>query len=211
VSDPSAGCCPCCDAGAYAASADWPADVSRRLYEQLAEIGFAGRTVLEIGCGYGRLLVGALLAGASSATGVELDDDALDETRKRAEEAGVGDRISLIEGDGAVVELARHDMVVLDRVICCYDDVDRLVDQATRAAGSIVAMTVPESRGPAGSRNRIVYAVGAILDRIRGEEPVYLHDIRRIESRLAAAGFRTARGERTGKWYVGVHVRGVSG
>jgi Ribosomal protein L11 methylase len=199
--------CPCCDEGGYAASTDWPSDVSRLLYERLEQLGFAGRSVLEIGCGYGRLLVGAVLAGAPSVTGVELDPEALEEARKRAEEAEVSARCTLLPGDGAELELAPHDLVVLDRVICCYADGDRLVERSVALAGGAYAMTVPESRGPRGAWNRVVYAVGDLLDRLRGKDRVYLHDVRRIERRLAAAGFQLHCADRLGKWYLGIHLR----
>lgn len=199
--------CPCCDEGGYAASTDWPSDVSRLLYERLEQLGFAGRSVLEIGCGYGRLLVGALLAGTPSATGVELDPEALEEARERADEAGVGARCTLLAGDGAELELTPHDLVVLDRVICCYADADRLVERSLALAGSAYAVTIPESRGLHGAWNRVVYPVGDLLDRLRGEDRVYFHDVRRIETLLTAAGFQLHRADRVGKWYLGIYLR----
>ncbi|HYM51995.1 MAG TPA: methyltransferase domain-containing protein [Candidatus Dormibacteraeota bacterium] len=197
----------CCDAPGYAELADWPSDVSRLLYERLAGLGFAGRSVLEIGCGYGRLLVGALVAGARLATGVELDSEALEEARERAEEAGVGAHGTFLEGDGAELELAPHDFVVLDRVICCYADGDRLLERSAALAGRAYAMTVPESRGLRGAWNRIAYTFGGIVDSLRGEERVYLHDVRRMERRLSEAGFRLDQAERLGKWHVGIYLR----
>lgn len=207
-----AGGCACCDpAGndpaAYAETADWPSDVSRVLYERLGRLGYSGRTVLEIGCGYGRLLVGALIAGAQLGTGVELDDEALDEAQERAEEAGVGDRGSFLSGDGAELELEAHDFVVLDRVICCYPDADLLLRRSMAAADRAFAMTVPETRGLRGAWNRVIYTIGGLLDRVRGEEPVYLHDVRRLEQGLASAGFTLDHAEHVGKWHLGIYLR----
>lgn len=197
----------CCDEAGYVASTDWPSDVSPLLYEQLDQLGFAGRSVLEIGCGYGRMLIGALLAGSTHATGVELDPEALAEARGRADDAGVGDRCELVEGDGAELELAPHDLVVLDRVICCYADGERLVERSAALAGATFAMTIPESRGLRGAWNRLAYPLGDLLDRLRGEDRVYLHDVRRIEARLIAARFRLHHEEWLGKWYIGIYRR----
>lgn len=199
--------CACCEHGTYADSTDWPADVSRVLYEHLAGLGFGGRSVLEIGCGYGRLLVGALVAGGRRGTGVELDPEALEEARERAEEAGVAARTTFVQGDGAELGLPSHDFVVLDRVICCYADADRLLARSVASAGLAYAMTVPESRGFRGAWNRVTYTFGAIADTIRGEDRVYLHDVRRLERRLSAAGFRLEDAERLGKWHVGIYLR----
>jgi magnesium-protoporphyrin O-methyltransferase len=203
----SAADCACCDEATYAEVTDWPSDVSRALYERLGRLGFAGRSVLEIGCGYGRLLIGALVAGARAGTGVELDPEALDEARERAEEAGVAARCTLLRGDGAELELPPHDMVVLDRAICCYPDGDRLLDRSLALAGRAYAMTVPESRGMWGAWNRVAYTVGGMLDYLRGEERVYLHDVGRMERRLSAAGFALDHAERIGKWHLGIYLR----
>jgi SAM-dependent methyltransferase len=201
------GGCACCDEASYAEAADWPSDVSPVLYERLGRLGFAGRSVLEIGCGYGRLLIGALIAGASRGTGVELDREALDEARERAEEAGVAARSTFLPGDGAELELGAHDLVVLDRVICCYADGNRLLERSAALAGQVYAMTVPESRGLWGAWNRVIYTFGGLLDYVRGEERVYLHDVRRMERRLSTAGFALDRAERIGKWHLGIYLR----
>jgi hypothetical protein len=68
-------------------------------------------------------------------------------------------------------------------------------------------MSVPESRGLRGAWNRVAYTFGGLLDRLRGEELVYLHDVRRMELQLAAAGFRLASADRLGKWHVGIYLR----
>jgi cyclopropane fatty-acyl-phospholipid synthase-like methyltransferase len=194
----------CCG---YAARTDWPADVSRLPFEHLARVGFDGRTVLEVGCGYGRLLVGALVEGARSATGIELDADAVGKAAARAERAGVADRCSVILADGAEADLAAHDIVVLDRVICCYDDADRLVDRTVSAAGLAYAFSVPESRGLRGMRNRVAYAIEGVYDALRGNARSYAHDVRRIDRRLRVAGFQLGTSGRQGKWYLAVYLR----
>jgi magnesium-protoporphyrin O-methyltransferase len=198
--------CGCCQAS-YAETTDWPAEVSRILYERLERLGFVGRSVLEIGCGHGRLLVGALVAGGRMGTGVELDAEALGDARERADQAGVAAQATFIEGDGAELRLPRHDIVVLDRVICCYRDADRLLARSLTSTALTYAMTVPESRGLRGAWNRVAYAFGGILDTIRGEERVYLHDLQRLERSITAAGFRLQHRERLSKWHVGIYVR----
>jgi SAM-dependent methyltransferase len=200
--------CSCCDAGEYGETVDWPSDVSQLLYERLSGSAFGGRTVLEIGCGFGRMVVGAALSGASQATGVELDAEALDEARDRADEAGVSDRCRFVAGDGAELDLERHDTVILDRAICCYADGPRLVDRSLALAREVYAITVPESRGLRGAWNRIVYTALGAWDRVfANEDRVYLHDVGRMEAAILAAGFRRRSAARLDKWYLGVYAR----
>lgn len=194
----------CCG---YAEEDDWPAGVSRRLFEEVARVGFGGRTVLEIGCGYGRILVGALVGGARAATGVELDAEAVVEAGERASRAGQRDRCTFVVGDGATIPLAPHDIVILDRVICCYHDADRLVERSVAAAGTAYAFSVPESRGPRGAWNRLTYWLEGTWDRLRRNPRTWVHDVRRIDRCLAAAGFTLAACGREGKWYLALYRR----
>ena len=205
MSTTDAQSCSCCEPGSYAESADWPADISRLLFEHLHRRGFAGQSVLEVGSGYGRFAIGAALGGATRVTAIELDDEALDEAKELAEGEGVDGRIEWVEGDGAQIELDRHDIVVLDRAICCYDDGRRLVEHTLAAAGEVYAITVPESRGLHGALNRLLYGGMGLWDDLRGNARVYLYDVRMIERLIADAGFRLVTRQRLGKWYLGIY------
>jgi SAM-dependent methyltransferase len=61
-----------------------------------------GGTVLDVGCGWGELLLRVAAAAPSAhATGVDLDDAALDEARRRAVRRGLDERVELVAGDGS--------------------------------------------------------------------------------------------------------------
>lgn len=193
--------------GEYSAAADWPADVSRLLFERLAELGLHGRSVLEIGCGYGRLIVGSVIAGASRGTGIDMDAEAIEAARTRAREAGVGERIRLADEDGVRDALVPHDVVVLDRVICCEPEGELLVRRSVAAAGWAYAITVPETRGLRGAWNRVAYAGDAVWSWVTRQDRVYLHDVTRLERLIAEEGLGVHHAERRGKWHLGIYVR----
>jgi len=62
------------------------------------------KTVLELGCGTGRLAIGAALLGAKEVYGVDLDLDAVKVAQKNAEALGVEEKTHWIVGDIDVVE-----------------------------------------------------------------------------------------------------------
>jgi magnesium-protoporphyrin O-methyltransferase len=178
--------------------------VSHGLYEELRDAASVRPSVLELGCGSGALGVALLELGASRYEGVDLSPESLAAAYRRADGAGVTDRASFLLGDGARLLLEPHDWVVMDRVICCYPDMDALLDNALTAAGNRVAFTVPHSRGWRGMVNRVIWGVEGLLDRIRSASPGYVHSLARIEARLAAAGFRRLRDRPGLLWYTAV-------
>src|SRR5687768_16657693 len=103
-------------------------EVSRGLLDMLGDDAERLQpTLLELGCGSGALMVSLLERGAASADGVDLSPGSIETATRLAEAAGVGDRVKLKVGDGSVEKVEPHDWVVLDRVICCYPDVERLM------------------------------------------------------------------------------------
>lgn len=188
------------------------AGVTAPLLEALTEAGLAGRTVLDIGCGIGDLAVEAIGRGAVRATGIELSSKAIEEGARLAQERGVADRMTFVAGDGSKVDLPRADVVVLNRVFCCYPDVDALVEQSLAAAGSIYAFTTPPSKGLGGAFVRLqgwfANAWYRLRDKKFGGFRVFVHDVEKIDARVRAAGFRPLRSERRRfVWHLAVYAR----
>lgn len=75
--------------------------VSERLSDALLSLDPTGRTVLELGCGRGGLLLRLVQAGATRATGVDLSSAGIDAARNRFEQAQLADRAHLSVGDAA--------------------------------------------------------------------------------------------------------------
>jgi Methyltransferase domain len=104
-----------------------------------------GETVLEIGGGIGEIELELLRAGAEHATNVELSGAYEQEGRALLEQAGLGGRVEWRYGDVATDrELAPPaDVVVLNRVVCCYPDMPALVDAAAEKTKRALALSFP--------------------------------------------------------------------
>jgi SAM-dependent methyltransferase len=182
--------------------------VTQRLRDALLALDPAGRTVLELGCGRGGLLLGLVQAGVVSASGVDLSATSIDAARTRFEQAQLSDRAHLSVGDAAYVPLEPHDWVILDRVMCCYPDVERLLANTLPAATQIYAFTVPTSRGWQGVVARLDEWVENASNTLRGRPcPGYVHDLDLIEERLTAAGFRLRHRDRQRLWRIAIYER----
>jgi magnesium-protoporphyrin O-methyltransferase len=188
------------------------AAISRHLLDAVEEAGLDDRTVLDLGCGVGDVAIEAVRRGAASARGYDLSATSIAAARALATERGVGDRTTFEVGDGARVELAPADVVVLNRVFCCYPDVDALLERSLAAAGAVYAFTIPRSTGLAGRIARLQTRLGNAWYRLRAAKfrgfRVFVHDVGVIDARVRAAGFRPVRREhRRLAWDLAVYAR----
>ena len=188
------------------------AKVTASLLDAITDAGVADRSVLDVGCGIGDLAIEVVARGGASGTGYDLSPKAIDEARTLAASRGVDDRMRFEVGDGAKLDLPAADIVVINRVVCCYPDTDNLLEHTLGAARSVFAMTAPVSKGPTGWLNRLWSALENVGYRLRpskyGGFRVFIHDLDRIDERIRAAGFRRTRHERRRVvWDLAVYTR----
>lgn len=188
------------------------AGIGRDLVAALGPSRLEGRTVLDLGCGTGDLALATLARGATRATGVDLGRRAIEEARALAEERSLEDRATFRVGDAAKVELDRHDVVLLNRVLCCYPDVDALLDNSLSAAASVYAFTAPPSAGLAGSVARANNGLANSWFRIRDKKfrgfRAHVHDLKAIDLRIREAGFRpVVESRRRVLWQLAIYER----
>ena len=107
--------------------------------------GTEGATVLEIGGGLGEIQIELLEAGAARSVNLELSAEYDAEARQLAEEHGVGDRIERRLHDIATEPdaVAPAEVVVLNRVVCCYPDYERLLGAAADHAQRLLVFSYP--------------------------------------------------------------------
>jgi magnesium-protoporphyrin O-methyltransferase len=119
--------------------------ISRRVFDALTRRGVAGATVLEVGGGNGAIQLELLKAGAAGSVNVELSPAYERHARELAAEAGLADRVErrLLDFAARADELEPADVVVLNRVVCCYPDYDRLVGAAAEHARGRLVLTFP--------------------------------------------------------------------
>jgi SAM-dependent methyltransferase len=188
------------------------AKVSASLLDAITETGVADRTILDVGCGIGDLAIEVVARGAASGTGFDLSAKAIDEARKLAQTRGVGDRLRFEVGDGAKLDLPAADIVVINRVVCCYPDTGNLLERTLGAARSVYAITAPVSTGTVGAVNRVWNRCWNVWYRLRRKKfagfQTFVHDLDGIDERIRAAGFHRVHHEhRRVVWDLAVYAR----
>jgi len=188
------------------------APIIRAMLDDLTDVGLEGRTLLDVGCGAGDLALGALDRGAASVAGIDLGFGAIDHARTLADERGYWERARFEVGDGSRASLDPADVVVMNRVVCCYADPERLLRNVLPAAGSVVAWSAPVDQGVAGFVNRMLVRTSAVWYRLRESKfrgfRAFVHDLDLIDERVRAAGFTEQRRERHHfVWELSVYTR----
>jgi 2-polyprenyl-3-methyl-5-hydroxy-6-metoxy-1,4-benzoquinol methylase len=122
-----------------------PSKPTRALLDALAREGIDGATVLDIGGGVGAIQLELLDGGAVRATAVEASDAYLLAAAEEARRRGHADRVSRLRGDFVEVADAVEpaDVVTLDRVICCYPDMESLVGRSADRARRLYGLVYP--------------------------------------------------------------------
>ena len=120
---------------------------SRRIVEFLKTQGVEGRTILEVGGGIGAIQIELLKAGASRAVSVELTPTYEAVAAELLREAGLEGRVDrkVMDFTQSNGEVEMADVVIMNRVICCYPDMPRLAGAAADHTGRILIMSFPRA------------------------------------------------------------------
>jgi len=134
----------------------------------LRGLALEGATVLEIGGGVGALQIEHLKAGAARATNLELspayEEDATELLRSSGLQERLERRIHDIAAEPSGV--APADFVVLNRVVCCYPDYERLLGAAAERARRALIFSHP----PRNAASRLVVGAENLFFRLSRQE-----------------------------------------
>jgi len=183
-----------------------PDATTATLVEMIRDRGVSGSSLLDIGGGIGVIDHELLRAGAGHAVLVDASGPAVEMARREARRRGTLDRLEFVDGDfvsrASDVDVA--DIVTLDRVICCYPDVESLVRLSATRARSLYGLVLPRDR-------RLLRWALPLLNawfRIRGfRYRTFLHANAKVDALVAAAGLRQVRESRTFIWRVVLYER----
>ena len=183
-----------------------PKRTTRMLLDALADQGVEGASLLDIGGGVGAIPHELLPKGIQRVTAVDASDAYVRAARKEAERRGHADRIDVRAGDFVALapDVPRHDVVTLDRSICCYGDMPALVRASAERAGRLYGVVVPRDAW----WNRLgIATVNAGLRLFGNPFRAFVHPMDELERRLREHGLERVFHGRTLIWQVEVWAR----
>jgi magnesium-protoporphyrin O-methyltransferase len=176
------------------------------LLDALKTEGLQGATILDVGAGIGVVHHELLSAGARSAIHVDATDANIQIAEQEATRQGHREQVIFLRGDfvDLAPDIAAADVVTLDRVICCYSDMEQLVDASAAKARRLYGAVYPRERWLL----KAWIALENLARRILGNPfQTYIHPIGAIDRTLERNGLRRLFVRDTFSWRVAVYSR----
>ena len=182
-----------------------PLRTTRILLDALAFEGVRGATLLDIGGGVGAIPNELIREGVERVTVVDASPAYLEAARAESERHGHADRIRYHSGDFVELapQIAPADIVTLDRVICCYDDMEALVAAAAGRARRCLGVVYPRDTW----WDRVGVSLVNLACRVRGSPfRVFVHSPEAVERVIRSKGLTRRFYRTTPVWQVVVYA-----
>lgn len=183
-----------------------PLKTTRLLIEAIRACGVKDRTLLDIGAGVGIVHHELLASGAADATDVDASSAYVQAAESEARRRGLNGRARYLHGN--FLDLADRvppaDIVTLDRVICCFDDMQGLVAASAEKARLLYGIVYPRDAWWA----RLGILLLNFSRRVRGDQfRVFAYKTAAVESVLRSRGLARKYYREAGLWQVAVFSR----
>jgi len=183
-----------------------PDKTTRLLLDGLEAQGVRGASVLDVGAGIGVVHHELLDAGAERAIHVDATAANIRTAETESERRGHSGRVTFRQGDfvALAADIPATDIVTLDRVICCYPDMEQLVSASASHARRLYGAVFPRERVVV----RAWVALGNWFRGLRGNAfRAYIHPVAAIDAALTSRGFTRRSLRETLVWRVVVYAR----
>ncbi len=185
---------------------DGPAKTTRMLIAALKAEGIEGMTLLDIGGGVGAVQHELLRAGVQCATGVDASTAYVNAAQQEGERQGQAGRVIYRHGNfvDLAPEIASADIVTLDRVICCYHDMQALVGLSVAKADVLYGLVYPRDTWWL----RVAISLGNLYLRVaRNPFRAFVHRTQAVDALVRGNGFQQRFRKTSGLWQVVVYSR----
>jgi magnesium-protoporphyrin O-methyltransferase len=183
-----------------------PAKATARLIAALQKDAIVGMTLLDIGSGIGVIPRILLQSGVRHALDVDASSAYIEAARSEVERLGLSDRMQFVRGNFVTVAetIPVADIVTLDRVVCCFDDMPTLVALSAARAGRLYGVVLPRDvwwmRLLGWVRNRL-------LGFARSSLRFFIYAPADVDAVIRAQGLERRSVQRVGMWQVMLYTR----
>jgi magnesium-protoporphyrin O-methyltransferase len=183
-----------------------PSKTTSMLLDAIHEKGVQGLDFLDIGGGIGAIQYDLIKAGASSGTSIEASSAYIDAVNYETLQNDLVERVSFKHGDFTTMasDVDSADIVTLDKVICCYDDMSELVGLSSKLARKIYAVIYPRDVW----WTKLGFLMVNFYSRIKGSSfRTFIHPTKKVEEIIFGNGLERNYYATTFVWQVAIFTR----
>ena len=183
-----------------------PSKTTSMLLDAIHEKGVQGLDFLDIGGGIGAIQYDLIKAGASSGTSIEASSAYIEAVKEETLQNDLVERVSYKHGDFTTMasDVDSADIVTLDKVICCYDDMSELVGLSSKLARKIYAVIYPRDVW----WTKLALLMVNFYPRIKGSSfRVFIHPTKKVEEIIFGNGLKRNYYATTLFWQVAIFTR----
>lgn len=183
-----------------------PSKTTRYLIDYLVTKGIENKTLIDIGGGVGTIQHELLKNGLASVISIEASTAYSEVSKDEAKRQGHADKINFFHGDfvNLSADIPMTDIVTLDRVICCYPDMEKLVNSSLRQTREYYAVIYPHDTW----WMKVGIAIGNFIQRIkRSEYRGFIHSKKAFHRVVEEQEFKKCFSQKTMFWQVEIFQR----
>ena len=180
--------------------------MTAKLIQCIKGQSIAALSLMDIGGGVGAIQHELVEAGVDKVVSVDASSAYLEASRQTANQLEYLDRVEYHQGDfvDLAADLPASDIVTLDKVVCCYPDMEALVSKSAQLTKSYYGLVLPQENWLAS----IAMTVINLVTRLRRVPfKMYVHSHEQIDSILNNLGFSEISTRRDLFWQVKLYQR----
>lgn len=184
-----------------------PDKQTRLLVHSIRSSGVTDKTLLDIGGGIGAIQLELFSNGLSKSVNVDASLAYQSVSKEEVNKRGLANKTAYYYGDFTTLSssLPHADIVTLDKVICCYPNMEKLLRLSLKKVDTIYGLVYPRVN----PFTKIGFWLINFWFRIRKSEfRTYLHPPALVNEIIANQGFRQISYQKTLLWQVAVYERG---
>lgn len=185
---------------------DGASNTSKQLVTAISTGGVEGMTLLDIGGGLGSVQHALLEKGVVKTIHVDASSAYARAAQEEAESRNLNHNIEILQGNFVDIadDIPEVDLVTLDRVICCYDDLESLVRLSVGKAKKRYGLVFPRDF----RLFRFFLPLVNFILALRGTSfRIFLHSTQRVDQIIKDQGLIPTYHKRVGFWQVLVYQR----
>jgi len=183
-----------------------PSKTPNMLLAAIHKIDVQGLDFLDIGGGIGAIQYDLIKAGASGGTSIEASSAYIDVVKDEILQNSLAETVSFKYGDFTTMasDVNSADIVTLDKVICCYDDMSDLVGLSSKLARKIYAVIYPREVW----WTKLAFLMMNFYAKIKGSSfRTFIHPTQKVEEIIFGNGLKRNYYATTLIWQVAIFTK----